>query len=219
MAAQVAGLVRDKKYEACREQSARRPSGRCSQSLGAVRPGGDPATGKPVRRSVRRLHRIGQADAQTSPKRTTSFPIFSIATTIPTTPSSEARTALSMDPKNAEAYRYLGLALYSAGRYDCRAQRLSAIAGARTEQRRRLLRHGHHAPRSGRSCAAPRLRTVMLWPAARFLGSAQQSWRRPARPGPARGRGHRISRRQATESAGSQHSQQSRQHLLRSEQL
>jgi tetratricopeptide (TPR) repeat protein len=30
----------------------------------------------------------------------------------------EARTALSMDPKNAEAYRYLGLALYSAGRYD-----------------------------------------------------------------------------------------------------
>src|SRR5882757_9921180 len=31
---------------------------------------------------------------------------------------SEARTALSMDPKNAEAYRYLGLALYSAGHYD-----------------------------------------------------------------------------------------------------
>jgi tetratricopeptide (TPR) repeat protein len=30
----------------------------------------------------------------------------------------EARTALSMDPKNAEAYRYLGLALYAAGRYD-----------------------------------------------------------------------------------------------------
>ena len=30
----------------------------------------------------------------------------------------EARTALSMDPKNAEAYRYLGLALYSAGHYD-----------------------------------------------------------------------------------------------------
>jgi tetratricopeptide (TPR) repeat protein len=30
----------------------------------------------------------------------------------------EARTALSMDPKNAEAYRYLGLAQYSAGHYD-----------------------------------------------------------------------------------------------------
>jgi tetratricopeptide (TPR) repeat protein len=30
----------------------------------------------------------------------------------------EARTALSMDPANAEAYRYLGLALYSAGHYD-----------------------------------------------------------------------------------------------------
>ena len=30
----------------------------------------------------------------------------------------EARTALSMDPSNAEAYRYLGLALYSGGHYD-----------------------------------------------------------------------------------------------------
>jgi tetratricopeptide (TPR) repeat protein len=30
----------------------------------------------------------------------------------------EARTALSLDPANAEAYRYLGLALYSAGHYD-----------------------------------------------------------------------------------------------------
>ena len=30
----------------------------------------------------------------------------------------EARTALSMDPANAEAYRYLGLALYSGGHYD-----------------------------------------------------------------------------------------------------
>jgi len=30
----------------------------------------------------------------------------------------EARTALSMDPKNAEAYRFLGLALYAAGHYD-----------------------------------------------------------------------------------------------------
>jgi protein O-GlcNAc transferase len=30
----------------------------------------------------------------------------------------EARTALSMDPKNAEAYRYLGLALYAKGNYD-----------------------------------------------------------------------------------------------------
>jgi len=30
----------------------------------------------------------------------------------------EARTALSMDPKNAEAYRYLGLALYADGQYD-----------------------------------------------------------------------------------------------------
>ncbi len=29
----------------------------------------------------------------------------------------EARTALSMDPANAEAYRYLGLALYSQGHY------------------------------------------------------------------------------------------------------
>lgn len=31
---------------------------------------------------------------------------------------SEARTALSMDPANAEAYRYLGLALYADGRFD-----------------------------------------------------------------------------------------------------
>ena len=30
----------------------------------------------------------------------------------------EARTALSMDPANAEAYRYLGLALYADGHYD-----------------------------------------------------------------------------------------------------
>jgi len=30
----------------------------------------------------------------------------------------EARTALSMDPANAEAYRYLGLALYAEGQYD-----------------------------------------------------------------------------------------------------
>jgi len=30
----------------------------------------------------------------------------------------EARTALSMDPANAEAYRYLGLALYAEGHYD-----------------------------------------------------------------------------------------------------
>lgn len=30
----------------------------------------------------------------------------------------EARTALSIDPANAEAYRYLGLALYADGRYD-----------------------------------------------------------------------------------------------------
>jgi protein O-GlcNAc transferase len=30
----------------------------------------------------------------------------------------EARTALSMDPKNAEGYRYLGLAQYAAGRYE-----------------------------------------------------------------------------------------------------
>jgi tetratricopeptide (TPR) repeat protein len=30
----------------------------------------------------------------------------------------EARTALSIDPANAEAYRYLGLALYAAGHYD-----------------------------------------------------------------------------------------------------
>ncbi|MGD0790852.1 MAG: tetratricopeptide repeat protein [Terriglobales bacterium] len=30
----------------------------------------------------------------------------------------EARTALSMDPVNAEAYRYLGLALYAGGHYD-----------------------------------------------------------------------------------------------------
>ena len=30
----------------------------------------------------------------------------------------EARTALSMDPANAEAYRYLGLALYANGHYD-----------------------------------------------------------------------------------------------------
>jgi len=30
----------------------------------------------------------------------------------------EARTALSMDPANAEAYRYLGLALYAGGHYD-----------------------------------------------------------------------------------------------------
>jgi protein O-GlcNAc transferase len=30
----------------------------------------------------------------------------------------EARTALSMDPKNAEAYRYLGLALHAEGHYD-----------------------------------------------------------------------------------------------------
>ena len=30
----------------------------------------------------------------------------------------EARTALSLDPKNAEAYRFLGLALYADGHYD-----------------------------------------------------------------------------------------------------
>jgi tetratricopeptide (TPR) repeat protein len=30
----------------------------------------------------------------------------------------EARTALSMDPRNAEAYRYLGLGLYALGKYD-----------------------------------------------------------------------------------------------------
>lgn len=29
----------------------------------------------------------------------------------------EARTALSLDPQNAEAYRYLGLGLYSRGEY------------------------------------------------------------------------------------------------------
>ena len=29
----------------------------------------------------------------------------------------EARTALSMDPQNAEAYQFLGLALYSNGQY------------------------------------------------------------------------------------------------------
>jgi tetratricopeptide (TPR) repeat protein len=33
----------------------------------------------------------------------------------------EARTALSMDPQNAEAYQFLGLALYSNGQYDAAA--------------------------------------------------------------------------------------------------
>ena len=36
----------------------------------------------------------------------------------PETALAEARTALSMDPANAEAYRYLGLALYAEGHYD-----------------------------------------------------------------------------------------------------
>ena len=42
----------------------------------------------------------------------------------------EARTALSIDTGNAEAYRYLGLGLYGAGKYRCRPARLRGIACA-----------------------------------------------------------------------------------------
>ena len=44
----------------------------------------------------------------------------------------EARTALSIDPKNAEAYRYLGLGLYSIGKYESALHAYEESLTART---------------------------------------------------------------------------------------
>jgi tetratricopeptide (TPR) repeat protein len=45
----------------------------------------------------------------------------------------EARTALSMDPANAEAYRYLGLALYAGGHYDAALHAFEEALGREPE--------------------------------------------------------------------------------------
>src|ERR1035441_6158480 len=45
----------------------------------------------------------------------------------------EARTALSMDPANAEAYRYLGLALYAGGHYDAALHAFDEALGREPE--------------------------------------------------------------------------------------
>ena len=45
----------------------------------------------------------------------------------------EARTALSIDPANAEAYRYLGLALYSQGHYDAALHAFDEALGREPE--------------------------------------------------------------------------------------
>ena len=70
----------------------------------------------------------------------------------------EARTALSLDPANAEAYRYLGLALYADGHYDAALHAFDEALRTRTRritsQCRRLFRHGNHGSRQGGS--APR---------------------------------------------------------------
>ena len=93
----------------------------------------------------------------------------------------EARTALSIDPKNAEAYQYLGLGLYSNGQYGAAVHAYAEVAGPRSRQRRHVLRHGHRAAR-GRE---PDRRNRGLWtshpPAAGFLGGALEPGADPAR--------------------------------------
>ena len=61
----------------------------------------------------------------------------------------EARTALSIDPGNLEAYRFLGLGFYADGNYPAAINAFQRGAGARSPQRRRLLRPGNHAERAG----------------------------------------------------------------------
>ena len=59
----------------------------------------------------------------------------------------EARTALSIDPKNSEAYQFLGIGPLLARAVSGRHPRLYGIAGARAGQSRYVLRLGHCAAR------------------------------------------------------------------------
>ena len=62
----------------------------------------------------------------------------------------EARTALSIDPRNAEAYRFLGLGLYANGQYKAAVHAFRESLASPAQQRRRLLRPGNYSPRPGR---------------------------------------------------------------------
>jgi len=113
----------------------------------------------------------------------------------------EARTALSMDPANAEAYRSLGLALYAGGHHDAALHAFDeALTREPAARRERDVYFDIELPSVRRETSAARHRlSPRSQPAPRLLGSAQQSWRRPARSGQT-GRGHRgISRGQAPE--------------------
>ncbi len=61
----------------------------------------------------------------------------------------ETRTALSIDPKNVEAYRFLGLGLYANGQYSAAVRAFQGITGLPAEQGRHLLRHRNYSPRQG----------------------------------------------------------------------
>jgi Flp pilus assembly protein TadD len=58
----------------------------------------------------------------------------------------EARTALSIDPKNAEAYQFLGLGSTLSVDYQA-AVHAYANRSPRPGQRRHLLRHGNRSAR------------------------------------------------------------------------
>ena len=79
------------------------------------------------------------------------WPTFSIAWTTARTRLREARTALSIDPNNADAYQYLGLGLYSNYQYRAAVHAYAESLAPRSQQRRHLLRHGHCLARGRKS--------------------------------------------------------------------
>ena len=72
----------------------------------------------------------------------------------------EARTALSMDPQNAEAYQFLGLALYSNGQYGAAVHAFDESLARDAGERRHLLRLRHHLARGGKPSLPPSTRIV-----------------------------------------------------------
>ena len=127
----------------------------------------------------------------------------------------EARTALSIDPRNAEAYRFLGLGLYANGQYAAAVHAFQESLARQPNNADVYYDMGITLRDQGNvdAAAAAYRKAIALNPAV--LGGPQQSGHAAARPEKLRWRHRRISGGQTPGAGRVRGPQQSRQHLLR----
>ena len=93
----------------------------------------------------------------------------------------EARTALSLDPKNAEAYQYLGLALYSNGQYAAAVHAYVESLARDRDNADTLYDMGIALHADGNRNRRDHRVSSGHPPAARILGSSCEPWSSAAR--------------------------------------